>query len=83
MSPRRAVLAAVRADDEFLDSLGGRDPQMSTDLLTVGLLAWRAQVDRPDVGTLVPTGRAVRIIRRNRRRMAVRRVLNRLSSGAR
>lgn len=83
MSAATTVLRAVWADDALLDSLGGRDPQMSTDLLTVELLAWRAQVDRPAVGELVSVGRAVRIIRRNRRRIAIRRIVDRLSGGVR
>ncbi|MFD1149939.1 anti-sigma-D factor RsdA [Saccharothrix hoggarensis] len=59
-------LAGIRADDELLDALGGRDAEpadsLVNDELNALLLAWRREVDRPPVGELVDTDTAVATI---------------------
>jgi hypothetical protein len=64
-------LAGIRADDELLDALGGRDvdqpEQLVDDELNALLLAWRREVDRPPMGELVDTETAVATIAAARR----------------
>lgn len=59
-------LAGIRADDELLDALGGRDDEPADSLvddeLNALLLAWRREVDSRPIGELVDTDTAVATI---------------------
>lgn len=80
-----ADLAAIRADDGLLDSLGGSDPGIADDLgdqeLNALLLSWRRDIDSEPLAELVDTDTAVTTIktaalaRRHGQRVRRRRLL--------